>query len=589
MIVVGVILSRAGSKGLPDKCVRELLGRPVIAYTFEHVRRSRKLTGVVLTTDSEPAKELARQYGIEIIDRPAELATDTAPVDAAARHAVLEWERRHDQSVDAVALLYGNIPVRGDGLIDRAIEELIRTGADSVRSVAQVTKQHPDWIHRVDADGCMAQFRANSIYRRQELEPLHYHDGAVAVVTRKALFDAARFPENPQTFWGSDRRALVQRAEVSVDIDGPIDLCLAEAVLRSVGAAAPSAGEIRLGGRFVGSRHPIYIVAEAGVNHDGDVEKALRLVDAAASAGADAAKFQLFQADRLVAAAAPAAEYQQRGSGVASQQEMLRRLELSLKEFARIRRRCDERKIDFLVTPFSEEDVRGACDLGPVALKIASTDLTNDRLMAAAASTGLPIIASTGASIEAEIHEAVAAVRFLGAGDRLVLLHCVSRYPTPMSSIHLRAIGTMHRQFGVPCGLSDHTTSTATGGLAVAAGACLLEKHLTLDPTDPGPDHAMSLSPEPFREYVRFARESESAMGPGRLGMTPHEEEVRTVAGRSVVAATFIPAGTTLTEKLLIVKRPGNGIPPAHLERLVGRIACVDIPADIPLTWEMVP
>jgi len=232
MNVLGVILARAGSKGLPGKCLRPLLGRPVISYTFDHARASRRLTSVVFSTDCDEAKALALARSIDVIDRPAELATDTATVDAAARQAVTMWESRHGQRVDAVALLYGNIPVRDPRLIDRAIDHLKRTGADSVRSVAPVSKQHPDWLHRLDGDR-MQQFRTNSIYRRQDLEPLYYHDGAVAVVTRTALFDALRTPEDHQSFLGDDRRALVQNPEDAVDIDGPVDLRLAEAILQT--------------------------------------------------------------------------------------------------------------------------------------------------------------------------------------------------------------------------------------------------------------------------------------------------------------------------------------------------------------------
>ncbi len=230
--VLGIILARAGSKGLPGKCTRELLGRPLIEYTFDHARASRRLAGIVLTTDSEPAKKLARQVGIDIVDRPAELASDTATVDAAARHAVVTWEKTHSKKVDAIVLLYGNIPIRADGLIDRAIDHLAETKADSVRSVAPVSKQHPDWIHRLKGDR-MVQFRKNGIYRRQDLEPLYYHDGAVAVVTRAALFDAEKAPHDGQAFLGADRRAIIQKPEDSVDIDEALDLYLAEAVLRS--------------------------------------------------------------------------------------------------------------------------------------------------------------------------------------------------------------------------------------------------------------------------------------------------------------------------------------------------------------------
>jgi len=232
MKVLGVILARAGSKGLPGKCLRPLLGRPVISYTFDHALASHRLASVVFSTDCAEARAMARARSIEVIDRPAALATDKATVDDVARHAVEVWESLHQKRLDAVVLLYGNVPVRESRLIDRAIEHLERTGADSVRSVARVSKQHPDWLHRLDGDR-MHQFRPNSIYRRQDLEPLYYHDGAVAAVTRAALFGALTTPDDHQSFLGTDRRAIVQEPEDAVDIDGPLDLRLAEALLRA--------------------------------------------------------------------------------------------------------------------------------------------------------------------------------------------------------------------------------------------------------------------------------------------------------------------------------------------------------------------
>jgi CMP-N,N'-diacetyllegionaminic acid synthase len=232
MVALGIILARAGSTGLRDKCVRPLLGRPLIDYTFDHALASTRLTAIVLTTDSEPAKQLARRREIETIDRPAELATEMATVDAAARHAVESWEARHRQVVDAVVLLYANIPVRAAGVIDRALEHLERTGASSVRTVAPVGKHHPDWLHRLDRDR-LVQFRPNSIYRRQDLEPLYGHDGAVVAVTRQALFDALQTPDDAHAFFGPDRRAIVQQPDDAVDVDDVVDLYLAEAILRA--------------------------------------------------------------------------------------------------------------------------------------------------------------------------------------------------------------------------------------------------------------------------------------------------------------------------------------------------------------------
>lgn len=593
MVVLGVILARAGSKGLPDKCVRRLLGRPLIDYTLDHALSARRLSAVVLTTDSQPARQIAAARGVETIDRPSELASDTASVDAAARHAVQTWEQRHAARVWAVVLLYANIPVRAAGVIDRAIELLERSGASSVRTVAPIGRHHPDWLHRLEGDR-MVQFRPNRISRRQDLEPLYYHDGAVIAVTRAALFDALHTPEDHQSFLGPDRRALVQRPQDAVDVDEPIDLAVAEAVLRASAphGAAPQAAEssgacrsLTLGARVIADDQPAFVVAEVGVNHNGSLDEALRLVEAAAQAGVDAVKFQLFRAAELVTDGATLASYQRTG-GARSQREMLERLELSDEDFAAVRRRCAQHGIAFLATPFSPTDVARLLSLEAPAIKIASTDIDNVPLLRAAADSGKPLILSTGAATPGEIDAAVARLSEWGCLDRLILLHCVSCYPAPLKAANLRALATLRRRFGVLTGLSDHTTSVRTGGWAVALGARVLEKHFTLDRSACGPDHAISLDPAGLRRYVRNVRSAERALGSGQPGMGPLEAEVRSVARRSVVALRDLPAGTLLAPDMLTIKRPGGGIRPDELESVVGRRLLRDVARDTVLTWD---
>ena len=345
---------------------------------------------------------------------------------------------------------------------------------------------------------------------------------------------------------------------------------------------------VTVGGRRIGPGERTFIIAEAGVNHDGSAETALHLVDAAADAGADAVKFQMFRASELVTASAPTASYQKRGCGARSQREMLSRLELAQDDFALIKRHCDRRSVLFLATPFGESAIPVLQGLDAPAIKIASTDLANPRLMGVVLASGLPLIVSTGALTAAEIRAGVNSVVRAGAADRLVLLHCVSCYPTPGDAINLRAIGALEGAFRVPCGLSDHTVSTRTGGWAVAAGARIVEKHFTLDPVGSGPDHAMSLDPAQLTEYIAAIREVERALGTGGFGMTDLEEDVRAVAGKSVVSAVGIGAGTPLAREMLVLKRPGTGIPPGDLEALVGRPAAVDIQSDTVLSWDMV-
>lgn len=230
--VLAVILARAGSKGLPNKCIVPVLGRPMISYTLEHALGSRRLDAIALTTDSAQAAGIARQCGVVVIKRPAALAGDTARVDDAVRHAVTAYEAAHAGfRADVVVILYGNIPVRAPDAVDRAVEHLVRCGGDSVRTVAPVGKMHPDWMHKLDGDR-LVQYRVNSIHRRQELEPVYAHDGAVIAVARQALMDAATARNDPHAFFGRDRRAIVQGPHDAVDVDEPLDVLLAEAVLR---------------------------------------------------------------------------------------------------------------------------------------------------------------------------------------------------------------------------------------------------------------------------------------------------------------------------------------------------------------------
>lgn len=348
----------------------------------------------------------------------------------------------------------------------------------------------------------------------------------------------------------------------------------------------PSPALVFIGDRPVGDGQRVLVIAEAGVNHDGSLDRARRLVDVAVEAGADVVKFQVFRADELVTAAAGTATYQ-KASGATSQREMLRKLELSDEDFARLTTHCRQRAIEFLATPFSPPDVDRLGRLGVRAIKIASTDLNNTPLRRRAADTGLPLLVSTGASTADEIAAAVVGLCAWGLADRLILLHCISGYPAPLEAANLGAIAGLKAAFGVPVGFSDHTRSTAIAGWAVAAGACVLEKHFTLDRDGPGPDHAMSLNPGELAAYIQAAREAEIALGSGQLGMTPVEADVRAVARKSVVAAKRIAAGAALTSEMLTVKRPAGGIAPDQLEALLGRRAAADIAPDTMLTWDL--
>lgn len=336
---------------------------------------------------------------------------------------------------------------------------------------------------------------------------------------------------------------------------------------------------IQVANKIIGPGQPVFVIAEAGVNHNGDLKMARALIDVAVEAGADAVKFQTFSADRLVTTDAPKAEYQLQTTGDAeSQFEMLKRLELSADAHRELQSYCHERGIIFLSTPFDEEAVDLLDELGVPAFKISSGDLTNSTLLEYVASKGKPVIISTGMSELSELIEAVSVLNTAGC-ENPVLLHCVSNYPADPAEINLRAMNTMRSAFDVPVGFSDHTAGIHISLAAVALGACVIEKHFTLDRTLPGPDHRASLEPAELRELVRSIRSVESALGNGRKVPAASEIETAKAARRSLVAARNIPAGATLERDMVAMRRPGTGIPPAMLGTLLGRRAGRDIAA----------
>lgn len=342
----------------------------------------------------------------------------------------------------------------------------------------------------------------------------------------------------------------------------------------------------RVGERAVGGGAPCFVIAEAGVNHNGDVALACRLVDAAQDAGADAVKFQTFKASRLVTASAPKAEYQRRTTGEQTQHDMLRRLELSDDGHRAVLARCQERGIQFLSSPFDETSADFLDELRVPAFKLGSGELTNLPLLTHVARKGKPVILSTGMATLDEVGAAVAAVRAAGATD-LALLQCVSNYPAAPEDVNLRAMETMAKAFDVVVGYSDHTLGNDVAMAAVALGATIIEKHFTLDRHLPGPDHQASIEPADLAALVRGVRAVEAALGDGRKRPAASEADVAAVARRSIVAAIDIPAGATVTSEMITLRRPGTGLPPASQSLVIGRIARARIASGALIELEM--
>jgi sialic acid synthase SpsE len=591
---IAIVLARGGSKGVPGKNRRVVGGRPCVEWTLDAALNARTVGRVLVSTDDDEVARLARDRGAMIVARPADLATDTARVDDAARHALrlaLGFARGANVSDDTpVVILYANVPVRPAGLIDRAVELLRATGADSVQSFERVGKHHPWWTARLDADARVGPWEGDvlnhGVFRRQDLPPAFVPDGGVLVVTRRAL--ELRVPgagQGPHAFFGVDRRGIVSEPGSVVDIDAEIDVHVADAVLRE------RATRVRIGGRTIeragsAARGP-YVIAELGVNHDGREDRALELVRAAASAGADAVKLQHFKAELLMSRGSSLAAYQAR-AGERDPREMLRRLELAPAAMANVARLARELGLHAIVTVFSEDLVDEAEAIGFDAYKVASPDLIHRPLLRRLAQTGRPMILSTGAATLDEVSRTLGWLSDLRGN--LALLQCVSSYPAELRDAELGGIGAIGAVFAGPVGYSDHTPGVETGMLAVRAGATILEKHLTFDRAAAGPDHAASLDGPMLAEYVRLARLAVSM--PALEGLErikrvlPCEADVRKVSRQSIVARRDLPAGRVLCESDLTIKRPGTGLEPFRWREVVGRRLVRAVSADMPMTAE---
>jgi len=337
----------------------------------------------------------------------------------------------------------------------------------------------------------------------------------------------------------------------------------------------------------IGPEERCFILAEAGVNHNGSVELAKQLVSAALEAGADAVKFQTFQADKLVTPNAALAEYQRRNAtDHSSQYEMLKQLELTHDEFIQVKSYADSRGILFLSTPHDEESADFLEELDLPCFKIASGDVSNIRFLRKVALKSKPVILSTGMAYFSEVE---AAVRTIEQADNsnLILLHCVSDYPAQPASCNLRAMDTLAEAFGYPVGFSDHTLGFEVTLAAVARSARLIEKHLTLDKTMAGPDHKASSDPAGFAAMVKAIRVVESALGDGVKAPVSSELEMREVARKAVVAARPIPAGQTITAQDLTLRRSSGGLDPTHMDLIIGRKVCQDLDVNSVITLDM--
>ena len=338
----------------------------------------------------------------------------------------------------------------------------------------------------------------------------------------------------------------------------------------------------------------IFVIAEIGVNHNGSVSMARELIDVAADAGADAVKFQTFDAAKLVRPEAGKAEYQKRQTGDGDQKGMLESLQLSDMQHIEMAEYCRQKRIEFMSTPFDLEAADFLKRIGVRRMKLPSGDIDNFPMLRKMAALELPVIMSTGMADMAEVTAAKDCIEaewgrlglMQGREDRLVILHCTSNYPTEPIDVNLHAMVAMGRELDCPVGYSDHTCGTAVAVAAVALGATVIEKHITLDKSMPGPDHAASLNPKEFNALVEQIRAVEAAAGDGVKAPRQSELPVRAVVRRSISITRDLLEGAEIREADLIMLRPANGISPAQIDLVVGRRTNRAVAAGALLSWD---
>ncbi len=573
--VLFVVPARGGSKGIPEKNLQVVGGLPLVAGACRVGRRAAERLGngsrVICSTDDPAIAEVAAAWGGEVPGlRPARLAADETPTIDVLLHVLEEADGEFDQ----VVVLQPTSPFR-------TLEDVLAVSDLSSRTgcpvVTVVRETHPAaWSFLLSEDGHLVPGDdTEAPRRRQDREMRVRLNGAVYAAPPAVL-------RRRSGFLGPETLAIEMPPDRSVDVDSPADLEQARAM-----ALSRSPRPVRAVPGSEASRTRCLVVAEAGVNHNGDLDLAMRLVDVAADAGADAIKFQSFKADRVVSRSAPMAEYQQRNTGQdIPMLEMIRRLELSPEHHRRLLDRCRQRGILFLSTPFDEASADLLDELAVPAFKLPSGEVTNPDLLRHVARKGKPVILSTGMSTLEEVACAVDTLEEEGCPS-ITLLQCVSNYPADPRDVNLRAMKTMEMAFGWPVGYSDHTLGNEVALAAVALGACLLEKHFTLDRGLPGPDHKASAEPAELAALVRGVRVVESAMGDGRKVPARSEENTASVARRSLVAARDIAKGELLASDAIVLRRPGTGLPALRRASLLGRRARRDVPTGTLLSEEM--
>jgi len=560
--IIAIIPARGGSKGIFKKNIKLLAGKPLIAYSIEQAKRSKSVNKVIVSTDDDEISEIARRYGADVLIRPKELAHDDTPMIPVIKQVVNEIEKK--EKVDYVILLQPTSPLRLPEHIDKAVE-MLNNGFDSVTSVTNFNFKLGS-IVKINEEKTINALNEKFVGCRQKNE-LYWVDGSIFGYKRDVI---DRLEERP---WCENNAALFIEEKYACDID-------TEEQWKDIEK------KIMRDNLEIKEDNNVLMIAEAGGNHNGSLELAKKMVDAAKDAECDIVKFQTYTAAGVMIKKTPKADYHKEEGNQESYFDLQKSMELSKEEFKELKLYCEEKRIKFLSSPHAgEESVDWLEEIGIDIYKIGSGELNNLPFLKYVAKTGKPIILSTGMGTIEEIKEAVEAIKEEG-NNKIKLMQCTSEYPCPIENINLRAIKTISNGFGLPVGFSDHTPGLGVVGAAIGMGAMIIEKHFTLDKNMKGPDHKASLEPDELKKYVEIIRNVEKALGDGVKKPTATELEVAKVARKSIVSIKEIKKGKVITKEDLGIKRPGIGIAPKEIGKIIGMKAKNDIEDDIMINWD---
>lgn len=575
-MIIAVIPARGGSKGLPGKNIRLLSGVPLIAHSILSAKESNLIDRIIVSTDDFLISEIAISLGVEVMIRPKNLATDLSTDYDLFGYLVDDLKLSSD---DIIVQLRPTSPIRENNIIDTCIETLLLDQyATSIRTVSIPDHTPFKMFYKTDPYITPLFENVGNVREpynapRQSLPPVVEPNGCVDVFYVGTIRDH-------RSVTGDKILPVLMDTSSTVDIDALRDIENAEKMLQRSERKIVDMSEVKLGRIPVGKNYPCFFIAEAGINHNGSLEKAKSLIDIAHESGAQCVKFQKRDIDSLFTEAARNRVYNSANAFGVTYGQHKEFLEFTEEQFVELKAYADKVGIMFTASPWDHKSVDVLERVGVPFYKVASADLTNWPLLEYILNKGKPVILSTGMASMSTVWDIVEKAKKIN--PNLVILQCTSTYPPPPQDINLDVIRTYQNEFpDVVVGYSGHEKGLAISLAAVVIGASVIERHLTEDRTQKGGDHAASLEPDGFKRLVRDVRVVELARGDGIKRVMPGEDSILLKLGKSICSISAIPSGTKITKEMLCCKSDiVCGMSPMRIEDIVGKTAVCDISAD---------